>query len=507
MTDRIQLLPDDEFNQDLIKKVHPADWSNPSPSGRYNLVIIGAGTAGLVTAAGAAGLGAKVALIERGLMGGDCLNTGCVPSKAIISSARAIHSILNSKELGIELAPEAASVNFQEVMRRMRKLRAEISHHDSARRFQELGVDVFLGEGHFLDRKTIKIGEQTLHFKKAVIATGGRPAVPDIPGIKNINYLTNENIFSLTELPSRLAVIGGGPIGCELAQTFARFGSQVTLIESHAQILSREDKDAAQIIQQQLERDGVKLVFNASTSLVSENEQEKLLTIETAGQTIKLEVDEVLIAAGRIPNVEGLELERAGVEYNPLSGVIVNDYLQTTNPDIYGAGDICSHLKFTHNADFQARLVIGNALFPGRSKASRLIVPWCTYTDPEIAHVGLHEHQAREKGIPVNTFIQKLDYVDRAILDNETAGFVKVHVKRGTDKILGATIVAAHAGDLISEITLAMQSGTGLKKLASVIHPYPTQADAIRKIGDQFNRTRLTPFLKSLLMKWLKWTR
>ena len=507
MTDRIQLLPDDEFNQDLISEVHPSDWNNPTPSGRYNLVIIGAGTAGLVTAAGAAGLGAKVALIERGLMGGDCLNTGCVPSKAIIRSARAIHRILNSKQLGIEFNPEAASVNFQEVMRRMRKLRAQISHLDSARRFQELGVDVFLGEGRFIDRRAIEVNKQTLNFKKAVIATGGRPSVPDIPGIREINYLTSENIFSLTELPARLAVIGGGPIGCELAQTFARFGSEVTLIESHAQILSREDKDAAHIIQQQLERDGVKQIFNANTSQISESEQEKQITIETEGQTINLKVDEILIAAGRTPNLDGLELEQAGVEYNSLTGVIVNDYLQTTNPDIYGAGDICSHLKFTHNADFQARLVIGNALFPGRSKASRLIVPWCTYTDPEIAHVGLYEHQAREKGIPVNTFIQKLDSVDRAILDNETDGFVKAHVKQGTDQILGATIVAAHAGDLISEITLAMQSGTGLKKLANVIHPYPTQADAIRKIGDQYNRTRLTPFLKSLLIKWLKWTR
>lgn len=507
MTAPIQLTPDDEFNQGLVRQVHPPDWINPVPSGRYNLVVIGAGTAGLVAAAGAAGLGAKVALIERNLMGGDCLNTGCVPSKAILRSARAMQTILNSENLGIQLQPAAATINFAEVMQRMRKLRSQISQHDSAQRFRELGVDVFLGAGRFLDRQTIEVEQQKLTFKKAVIATGARAAVPEIPGISETGFLTNESIFSLTELPARLAVIGGGPIGCELAQAFARFGSQVTLIHSHSHILPREDLDAAQIIQRQLEADGIKLLLNARTTHCNRVEQGKQLRVESDGEKIDLEVDEILVAAGRAPNVQGLDLERAGVESDPRTGIFVNDYLQTTNPQIYGAGDICSRYQFTHNADFQARIVIGNALFPGRSKASRLLIPWCTYTDPEIAHVGLYEHQAREKGLSVQTFQQKLESVDRAILDDETNGFVKIHVKQGTDQILGATIVAAHAGDLISEITLAMQAGMGLKKLASVIHPYPTQADAIRKIGDQYNRTRLTPLLKSILSRWLKWTR
>lgn len=506
MTAPIQLTPDDEFNQSLVRQVHPPDWCNPTPKGRYNLVVIGAGTAGLVAAAGAAGLGAKVALIERNLMGGDCLNTGCVPSKAILRSAKAMHAIMNSADLGIQLRPAAASIDFGQVMRRMRKLRSQISQHDSAQRFRELGVDVFLGTGRFLDHQTLEVGEQKVTFKKAVIATGARAAVPEIPGIAETGFLTNESVFSLTELPARLAVIGGGPIGCELAQAFARFGSQVTLVHSHSQILPREDSDAAEIIRQKLETEGVNLLLNATTTGSIRGEQGKQLTIDSDGKTVDLQVDEILVAAGRAPNVQGLDLEHAGIEYNSHTGIFVNDYLQTTNPQIYGAGDICSHYQFTHSADFQARTVIGNALFPGRSKASRLLIPWCTYTDPEIAHVGLYEHQAREKKLSVQTFQQKLESVDRAILDNETSGFVKIHVKQGTDRILGATIVATHAGDLISEITLAMQAGIGLKKLASVIHPYPTQADAIRKIGDQYNRTRLTPFLRSILSRWLKWT-
>ncbi|MFH1299486.1 MAG: mercuric reductase [Planctomycetota bacterium] len=507
MPDPIQIAPRDEYNQQLVEYVHPPDWVNPQPAGRYNLVVIGAGTAGLVTAAGAAGLGAKVALIERHLMGGDCLNTGCVPSKAIIRSAKAWNAVLKSNEFGIEIRKEDVSVNFSKIMERMRKLRSEISYHDSAQRFQELGVDVFIGEGKFLNQNTIEVNDQKISFKRAVIATGARAAVPSIEGIEEAGYLTNETVFSLTELPQRLAVIGAGPIGCELAQTFARFGSEVTLLQSHAQILPREDPDAARIIQRQLESDGVKIILNATTTLVSSKAQIKQLTLSSENQTFHLDVDEILVAAGRAPNVQGLHLENAGVEYDERTGVSVNDYLQTTNPAIYSAGDICSRYQFTHSADFQARIVIGNALFKGRSKASQLLIPWCTYTDPEIAHVGLYAHEAKEQNILIQTFVQELDGVDRAILDGETNGFVKVHVKQGTDRIVGATIVASHAGDLISEISVAMKSGMGLKKLASVIHPYPTQADAIRKIGDQYNRTRLSPFIKSLFVKWLKWTR
>ncbi|MCA9014686.1 MAG: mercuric reductase [Planctomycetaceae bacterium] len=507
MPDSIQVEPRDQFNQQLVERVHPPDWVNPQPAGRYNLVVIGAGTAGLVTAAGAAGLGAKVALIERHLMGGDCLNTGCVPSKAIIRSAKAAHAARKARQFGIEVNQAEVSINFTQVMERMRKLRSEISVHDSAQRFKDLGVDVFIGDGKFLDRNTIEVNNQKLHFKRAVIATGARAAIPAIDGIEQAGYLTNETVFSLTELPRRLAVIGAGPIGCELAQTFARLSSEVTLLQSHAQILPREDRDAAQIIHQQLETDGVKIILNAQTTQAIRTTQGKQLSIQAGDEIFSLEVDEILIAAGRAPNVQGLNLENAGVDYDERKGVSVNDYLQTSNPAIYSAGDICSRYQFTHSADFQARIVIGNALFKGWSKSSQLLIPWCTYTDPEIAHVGLYEHEAHEQNIPIQTFVQELNGVDRAILDSEISGFVKIHTRQGTDRILGATIVAAHAGDLISEISVAMKSGMGLKKLAGVIHPYPTQADAIRKIGDQFNRTRLSPFIKSLFSKWLEWTR
>lgn len=502
----IHLKPDDVHNRTLIENVHPAGWQNPTPEGRYNLVVIGAGTAGLVCAAGAAAVGAKVALIERSLMGGDCLNYGCVPSKGIISAARTVAAVRDAGEYGVTLSGDV-SVDFAAVMERMRKLRSGISHHDSARRFTELGVDVYLGQGQFVDSNTIRVEDRDLKFKKAVIATGARAAVPPIPGINDIGYLTNETVFSLTELPRRLGVIGGGPIGAELAQTFARFGSEVVLLEKADQILSREDADAARIVQQALIRDGVRLSLSATVKEFRCEGIHKITVSESAGETREEQFDEILISSGRQPNLEDLNLEQAGIEYDERTGVKIDDYLRTTNPNVYAAGDICFPYKFTHTADFLARIVIRNALFPGRSKASSLIIPWCTYTQPEIAHVGLNERAAREQSADIDTYRQDLASVDRAILDGETEGFVKVHVQRGKDKILGATIVAAHAGDLISEITLAMKHGIGLAGIGNTIHPYPTQAEAIRKLGDQFNRSRFTPFVSRIFKKWLQWTR
>jgi pyruvate/2-oxoglutarate dehydrogenase complex dihydrolipoamide dehydrogenase (E3) component len=504
MADVIQLLPRDEHNQQLVSNVHPPDWINPTPSGRYNLVVIGAGTAGLITAAGAAGLGAKVALIERSLMGGDCLNVGCVPSKGMISAARVAASVHRAHEFGVDV-PEGVRVDFPAVMERMRGLRAGISPHDSAQRFRDLGIDVYFGQGRFLDSSSIDVEGTTLYFKRAVIATGARAAAPPIPGLNNIDYLTNETLFSLTELPRRLGVIGAGPIGCEMAQTFAQCGSEVFLVEAEHGILPREDRDAAEIVRHALVRDGVKLLC-CGRNLELTNDNGLHLTVESHGHAYDEPVDQLLVAVGRAPNVENLNLEGVDVEYGK-KGVQVNDRMQTTNPRIYAAGDICSPYQFTHAADFMARIVIQNALFKGRAKASSLTIPWCTYTSPEIAHVGLYEQQAKERGIHVDTFVQELAEVDRAVLDGETEGFVKVHVRKGSDQIVGATIVARSAGDLISEITLAMTHGLGLKKIGGTIHPYPTQAEAIRKLGDQFNRTRLTPFVKSLFKKWLAWTR
>ncbi len=504
--DSLPVAPPDVHNRALVQNVRPPDWVNPTPADRYNLVVIGAGTAGLVTAIGAAGLGAKVALIERDLMGGDCLNTGCVPSKALIRAARAWADIRDAGEYGAEVPP-GSSVNFPAVMERMRRLRAGISANNSVWRCRDLGVDVFLGEGRFSGPDAVEVAGKTLRFKQAVIATGARAAAPPIPGLAEAGYLTNETVFSLTALPQCLAVIGAGPLGCELSQAFARFGSAVTLFGTGPHILSREDGDAAERVQRALVRDGVRLSLGCAITRVEARGGEKIVHIECGGRSETVAADEILVGVGRSPNVEGLNLEAVGVEYDPRKGVAVNDRLQTTNPRIYAAGDVCSEYKFTHHSDFQARIVIQNALFFGRAKASALTIPWCTYTDPEIAHVGLYERDAKTRGIRIKTFVQELKDMDRAILDGETEGFVKVHVREGTDKILGATIVARHAGEMLPELTLAMVNGIGLGKIARTIHTYPTQAEAIRKLGDQYNRTRLTPFVKGLFRRWLAWSR
>ena len=499
-----QLEPLGPSNQILQSNVHPIDWINPIPNGRYNLVVIGAGTAGLVTAAGAAGLGAKVAIIERGLMGGDCLNVGCVPSKAIVSSGRIASSVRHAYKFGVNNAGDT-TVDFAAVMQRMRDLRARISPNDSAERFRALGVDVYFGQASFVDSNTVAVGGTKLPFKRAVIATGARAAVPSIPGLDTVDYLTNESLFSLTILPRRLGVIGAGPIGCEMAQSFAQLGSEVLVVDSANGILPREDRDAAAIVEQAMIRDGVKFL-SGSKNLVIKNQDGTRLTVDSDGKGYDELVDQLLVSVGRAPNVEHLNLEAVGIDFTE-KGVVTNDRMQTTNPMVYAAGDVCSPYQFTHAADFMARIVIQNALFKGRRKSSSLVIPWCTYTSPEIAHVGLYEHQAKEKNIAIDTYIQKFHEVDRAILEGEENGFVKIHVKHGTDKIVGATIVARSAGDLISEITLAMTHGIGLSKIANTIHPYPTQAEAIRKLGDQYSRSRLTPIVKMLFSRWLEWSR
>jgi mercury(II) reductase len=501
------VLPQDDYNRALVDNVHPSTWRNPDPAPRYNLVVIGAGTAGLVTAAGAAGLGAKVALIERHLMGGDCLNVGCVPSKCVIRSSRVVGDLVAAADLGVH-APTALDVDFPAVMERMRRLRARLSHHDSAQRFHDqLGVDVFLGEGRFSGPETVEVDGAVLRFKKAVIATGARAIIPAIPGLAEAGCLTNETVFSLTERPRRLAVIGGGPIGCELAQAFQRLGSQVTLLNDLPRLLPREDDEAAATLQGAFEREGIQLVLNARLTHVEQSHQGKIIHFTTSQQSSSITVDEILVGAGRAPNVEGLNLETVGVQFNPQRGVLVNDRLQTTNSRIYAAGDICLEYKFTHAADAAARIVIQNSLFGGRKRFDTSTIPWCTYTDPEIAHIGLSEHDARQRGLAIDTYRIPLREVDRAIADGEEDGFVKIQVKKGTDRILGAIIVARHAGEMLNEITLAMTKKIGLGSLSWVIHPYPTQAEAIRKAADAYNRTRLTPLVKKIFQIWLRWAR
>ncbi len=494
------MLPGDKHDQRLVERVHPPEWVNPEPKARYHLLVIGAGTAGLVSAAGAAGLGAKVALVERQFMGGDCLNVGCVPSKALLRAAHVAAEVRRAAEFGVETAGDVL-VNFPAVMERMRRLRADISPNDSAQRFRDLGVDVFFGHAHFVGTDRVAVGEKVLHFRRAIIGTGTRPAVPSIPGLSEAGYLTNESVFSLASLPSRLAVIGAGPIGCELAQAFARFGSRVTLMGNHDQILPREDADAAALVVAQLRRDGVELLLDCQVVRVDS----KSLTVRQREQTRLIEAEAILVAAGRTPNVESLGLDAAQVRFDA-KGVEVSDRLQTSNGRIFAAGDICSRFKFTHAADVYARIAVQNALFHGRAKASALVIPWCTYTDPEIAHVGLSEKDARTQSIAIQTYVQEFRHVDRAILDGETDGFVKIHVAAGSDKIVGATIVGQHAGEMIATVSLAMTAKIGLKTLAKTIVPYPTHGEALKKIGDAHNRTRLTPAVKWLFDLWFRWT-
>lgn len=499
------LHPDDTHNRALEENVHPSGWKNPEPPPVYNLVVIGAGTAGLVTAAGAASLGARVALVERHLMGGDCLTVGCVPSKGVIRTSRAVHDARHAEAFGVGGA-EGISFDFAAAMERMRRIRAAISRHDSAERFsRELGVDLFFGSARFAGPDAVEVEGTRLRFRKAAVCTGARATVPPIPGLTEAGCLTNETVFSLTELPPRLAVIGAGPIGCELAQSFTRMGSRVTVIEAFNRVLPREDPDAAAIIRGTMVREGAILLPGARIASVSRRETGKVLAVEQGGSLHEVEVDEILVGAGRTPNVEGLNLEGAGIAWDPATGVTVDDHLRTTNRRVFAAGDICSPFRFTHAADAMARIVIANALFGGRQKKSALVIPWCTYTDPEVAHVGMYEEEARKKGMEVTTLTVPLAQVDRALLDGEAEGFARVHLKKGTDRILGATIVARHAGEMIGELTLAMTAGLGLGAIGRTIHPYPTQAEAVRKLADAWNRTRLTPFVKKVLDTWLRW--
>jgi pyruvate/2-oxoglutarate dehydrogenase complex dihydrolipoamide dehydrogenase (E3) component len=392
-------------------------------------------------------------------------------------------------------------------MERMRRLRSSISPNDSARRFSDAGIDVYLGEGRFVDRDAIEVGPARLRFKKAVIATGGRAANLSVPGAEQVEVLTNESLFSLTSLPRRLIVIGGGPIGCEMAQSFARFGADVTIVERSARLLSRDDPDAADLVRDAMLHDGVRFEMCCNVVRLEQTDADKVVLVQRGDREFRILGDAILVAAGRSPNVDGMGLESAGVRFDRNLGVDVNDKLQTSNPSIYAAGDVASRFRFTHAADFMARIVIRNALFLGREKASDLVIPWATYTSPEVAHVGITSEQAAATPNKVTTLTIQLKDVDRALLDGDASGFVRVHLRRDSDRLLGATVVAGNAGDLISELTLALKQGIGMKRIASTIHPYPTQAEAVRKLGDQYNRTRLTPTVAALIRRWLSWTR
>jgi pyruvate/2-oxoglutarate dehydrogenase complex dihydrolipoamide dehydrogenase (E3) component len=482
-------LPDDAAERERIDNVHPVDWRNPSPAPRYDLVIVGGGTAGLVAAQAAATQGAKIALVERHLLGGTCLNIGCVPSKAILRTSRLYAEMRHADRYGACI-PGDVRVDFAAVMQRLRGIRARISRADSARRLAAAGVDVYFGQARFTRTDALEVEHATLRFGKALIATGARPDTPAIPGLADAGYLTNENAFALTRPPRRLLVIGGGPLGCEMAQAFCRLGVQTTIVQRRPLFLPREERDAAQILSESFARDGIEIRLNTRVLNVRVDGGAKIVDLVSDDYHSSVVVDAILTGTGRLPNTTGLDLEVAGVDFDPHHGVHVDDFLRTRNRRIYAAGDVCLEDKFNDTAHASALMAVENALSNTRRRLSELTIPWCTYTDPEIAHVGLYARQARERKIPVKTFTIPMHDVDRAIADDEEVGFVKISVEERTDHILGATIVARHAGEMISEITLAMVARVGLGTLARVIHAYPTQAEAIRKAADAYVRTR-----------------
>ncbi|MES2521232.1 MAG: mercuric reductase [Gemmatimonadota bacterium] len=508
------ILQDDADDQRLAALVHPEGWKNPAPRSRYHLVVIGAGTGGLVTAAAAAGLGARVALVERHLMGGDCLNVGCVPSKAIIRASRAWHEARHAAERFGGPATTGDG-DFAEAFARMRRLRADLAPVDSAERFKGLGVDVFLGDARFVGDDAIEVGGQRLLFRRAVIATGARAAVPDIPGLAESGFHTNETIFSLRARPKGLLILGAGPIGCELAQAFARLGTPVTLVAREDRVLPRDTADASAIVASALEREGVSILRNAEVTHVqrrpdvggadaSGGADRLTLTVKRDGRESSISGDVLLVAVGRSPNVESMGLDAAGVRFDTRRGVTVDDRLRTTNRWVYAVGDVCSAHKLTHAADFQARLVVQNALFFGRGKASALVTPWVTYTDPEIAGVGRTVESAREHGEAVDVIEVPMHEVDRARLDGATDGFCRILVAKGTERIVGASIVSAHAGEHISAVALAMTNGLGLGAFGRTMHPYPTQGEMLRKAADGWRRRKLTPTVKALFARYFR---
>jgi pyruvate/2-oxoglutarate dehydrogenase complex dihydrolipoamide dehydrogenase (E3) component len=458
--------------------------------GVYNLVVIGAGSAGLVTAAGSVALGARVALIERHKMGGDCLNFGCVPSKALISSARLLHRMRHAQRWGLNASDPG--FDFNAIFSKMRMVRDELAPLDSQERFESLGVDVFRGEATFLSPVELTVGDEILRARHFVIAAGSHAAIPPAIGASRVPYFTNETIFDeLKKKPESLLIVGGGPIGCELGQMFARLGVKVTLVQRGSRLLKKEDPAVSQFVQAALQAEGVRILTRFEVEEAKETAGG--LTLRSVDQSISGSA--LLVAAGRQPNVENLNLRKANVSFTE-RGVAVDEYLETSQPGIYAVGDVVGQLQFTHVADYHAQIAIRNTLVPFsflRQKVDYSVVPWCTYLDPEVATVGLTESQAKERGTDYELIEQKMKAVDRAVVERTDAGFARVLVKPGSDKILGATIVGEHAGELIQEFVLAMKHGIGLKQIASTIYAYPTFASLVLKSAEKFNKKRLTP--------------
>jgi pyruvate/2-oxoglutarate dehydrogenase complex dihydrolipoamide dehydrogenase (E3) component len=473
------------FDHEWRELVFPSGYRNPKAAARYNLVVIGAGPAGLIASIAAAGFGARVALVERHAMGGDCLNVGCVPSKALLSATSRGH-------------------DFDRAFGWLREVRAAIAHHDSVERYSQAGVDVFLGDARFIDAHTIEVGAERLRTRKTMIATGARAALPPVEGLVDAQPLTNETIFDLAAQPRRLAIVGAGPVGCELAQAFARLGTEVHLIERQPRVLPAEDDEAATVVAKALQAEGVRLHLGRSIARVSSSATTRVVLMEDGN---RVDADQILVAAGRRRNTEGLALTRAGVQLTSDGAIAVNDLLRTTHRDIFAAGDVCSRLQFTHNADAQARIVIQNALFLGRARTASLIVPWCTYTSPELARVGLTRAEAAHRGRAVDAWRVEWSQMDRAHTDAALEGFVEVLTEKDGDRIVGATLVGKDAGEQLAPLLVLMNNGLGLKAIGRTILPYPTRSEYLRRLADAYNRRRLTPTVAKVFRWWFGVTR
>jgi len=501
--DSLQQAASAAAERERLRHVAPAAWRNPKPAPVYDLLVIGAGPAGLMAARSAAALGARVALIERHQLGGDSLNYGSIPTKALIRTARMYSDMRCAATFGAT-PPADIEVDFEAAIARLRHVRARVSRTDSALCLTRQGVALFFGAARFTGRRSIDVDGVPLRFKKALIATGSISQLPTIPGLAEAGYLTNATVFDIGALPASLLVIGGGPLGCELAQVFARLGTRTVIVHREPLFLPLEERDAAQMVSDALARDGVEIHLNTEVASVRVDGGRKVAELVIDGNVASTAVDQILTGIGRLPAVQGLDLEAGGIAYDARSGIRVDDFLRTTNPRVYAAGDVCLANRFTNTAQASACIVVRNALLLGRRRLSALTVPWCTYTDPEVAHVGLYVKEARQRGIPVKTFTIPMHDVDRAIADSEDDGFVKIHVREGSGHILGATVVARHAGEMINVISLAMVSGLDLDALDGVIHAYPTQGEAIRLAAAAYMRDRPPRWRDWLARAWVR---